>query len=105
MEKIFSEELIYAYNNKLKDGDLEKLYKLSYFYDVFDCLDWIFHYDFQTILNYLVLNELPYSIASKLMFDNKRSLYAMEEIRNRSVKKTMEERLNRIKVMVDKKWY
>ena len=71
MENTFSEELIYTYNNNLKEGDLDKLDKLSYFYDVFSCVDLVFHYDFQTILNYLVLNELPYFIASKLMFDNK----------------------------------
>ena len=45
-----------------------------------------------------------YVMPDRLQFDNKRSQYAMEEIRNRSVKKTMEERLNWIKAMVDRKW-
>ena len=75
MERTFIEELVYNYNKSLKDGDLEKLDKLSFEYDVFNRLKEVFSYDFETIVNYLVLDELPYSIASKLLINDENVLF------------------------------
>jgi len=71
MKNSFAEELILAYNSKLDANDLENLSKLSNYFDVFSVIDKVFTKDFCTIVNYLVLNELPYMIASKLMFNGK----------------------------------
>lgn len=71
MENSFAEKLILAYNSKLNANDLANLSKLSNYFDVFSVIDKVFTKDFCLIVNYLVLNELPYAIASKLMFKGK----------------------------------
>lgn len=71
MENSFAEKLILAYNSKLNANDLANLSKLSNYFDAFSVVDKVFTEDFCTIINYLVVNELPYAIASKLMFKGK----------------------------------
>ncbi len=66
----FLKEIIYSYNKRLKKGDLDKLLKLFHAYDMNSYLNIILTYDFITIVNYIVLNELPYSVACKFMYND-----------------------------------
>ena len=103
MERTFLEELIYTYNKKLKDGDLEKLDKLSCEYDVYSRINEIFTKDFETIISYLILDKLPYSIASKLLFNGEiikfikyeDKVYSLENVFGQAIIKEHIDRINK----------
>ena len=104
MELTFFEELIYTSNKKLKDGDLEKLDKLSCEYDIFSRINEIFTKDVETIIHFLILDKLPYSIVSKLLFNGEiikfikyeDKVYSIENIFGQARIKEHVDRINKL---------
>lgn len=67
----FLESLIYQVNNQnLKDGDLLILSKLHPTYNVIRIAKIVLHEDLDTILSYLIVNELPFYLGVTKICDN-----------------------------------
>lgn len=67
--KTFCEKLILSINPTLKESDLEMLDKLSKEFDVLSVKNYIIGWDICTILSWLIINKLPYQIASNLVYN------------------------------------
>lgn len=65
--KTLCEKLILSLNPKLCERDIEMLDRLSKRFDILGINTEILHYSINTILSWLIINELPYKIAKKLV--------------------------------------
>lgn len=62
-----AKDLILEYNPNLKPKDLDLLFKLVDTYDIFSNVTTIMTSDIETIISYIILDELPYRIGIGLV--------------------------------------